>query len=238
MLGAFASAVSSALGQRSANKANERIAKENRAFQERMSSTSYQRAVRDMEAAGLNPGLMYSSGAGASTPGGATAQMSSETSGAVSSAQSAIRLRNEMKLQRQQISESEGREALNKAQEAKEEWQAHLAQAQARIQNRILHMYGHYDGDTWVPGPLEEKFHAETANAQQQARLTRFLADIREKESQFSDQSGTLPYWLRSLGTIFSPMLGGLGGAAVGTLLRRGSKPSRIPKSRRLTSGN
>ena len=56
----------------------------NRQFQERMSNTSYQRTVKDMKKAGLNPILAYTNG-GASTPGGSAGTISGATMGLASS---------------------------------------------------------------------------------------------------------------------------------------------------------
>lgn len=71
---AMADSLIQSKGQSDINQANITQAKEQTAFQERMSSTAYQRATEDMRQAGLNPMLAYGQG-GASAPQGAQGQL-------------------------------------------------------------------------------------------------------------------------------------------------------------------
>lgn len=89
IMGAIIGGGLSFLGTESTNSANAAQASLNRDFQATQSGTSYQRAVKDMEAAGLNPMLAYSQG-GATTPGGAQAVMQNSLSNAVGSGGSAL----------------------------------------------------------------------------------------------------------------------------------------------------
>lgn len=66
------SAAGSFFGGRETNEANYAMSQEQMAFQERMSSTAYQRAMEDMRKAGLNPILAGKVG-GASSPTGSMA---------------------------------------------------------------------------------------------------------------------------------------------------------------------
>lgn len=88
---ALISGIFGAKGARDANQANLQIAREQMDFQERMSNTSYQRAVQDLQAAGLNPMLAYSQG-GSSTPSGASTTFQNELGGAVASAMQGMQL--------------------------------------------------------------------------------------------------------------------------------------------------
>jgi len=110
-----------AFGQERTNAQNAQLAREQMDFQANMSGTSYQRAVADMMAAGLNPMLAYSQG-GASTPSGQTAVMQNALgAGATSGVQgyqlalNAAQNVADIELKREQAGAAGAQEDLNRA---------------------------------------------------------------------------------------------------------------------------
>ena len=83
-LGAIQQGIYNHIEQQAAMGYNSAEAAMNRAWQERMSNTSYQRAIEDMRKAGINPILAYTQG-GASTPSGAQGTIGSASMGMTSS---------------------------------------------------------------------------------------------------------------------------------------------------------
>lgn len=209
MLPAIIAAAATLAGGAMQNAANARAAQRQMDFQEEMSNTSYQRQVKDLEAAGINPMLVSKLG-GATTPPGAmpsfvnpAAMASQSFSAAQSSGAAAKQAETAERLSEPQIekinAEVSNIKAVtnNLASEEKRIWattymlnsQAELMQQQGVSQSTIR---DHFKA-------LITKLSAETTLLDNQAAVEASMNDMGRTVGQFSKTAELLIQLLRGV---------------------------------------
>lgn len=188
-LGSIASGVLAAGGVVATNRANRQQAREQMAFQERMSNTAVQRSAADYAAAGFNP--LNAVNNSASSPGGASATMGDALGSGISSARAS-------RLLQSQLAQSAKTLELTKAQAREANAKAKMAESDQSMQDTLNGAYlNALKGQPMAPSPLSQLANARIAREIGEANG---LALANQRTAQvLRHTEAQLPYMLRQM---------------------------------------
>jgi len=212
-IGGGLGAIGNYLGTVATNKANAQQAQIQNAFQLEMSNTAYQRAVADLQAAGLNPMLAYSQG-GASTPVGAKAEMQnalgSAATSAVSGYQAAAQAQTTIDQNKADIELKREQAAAAGSQEDKNRADMNLALVEAA--NKSAQLPGHKKFVDQVSSQIQQNNALSAASSANAARTIAMQPEAIAIGKTYRDNPNLKT--IEKSGEIFKDVGSGVGSAA------------------------
>ena len=204
-------------GNERTNKQNKALAREHRAWQERMSNTAHQRQVDDLRAAGLNPILSAKYG-GASTPSGGFATMTNSAKGLGELGRKLSRQKTELNQIKAQTKVANTQAGKNEADTDKARQDKRTGESIERVNNAQL---GVMAEQIVTNRALQDQYRASArasdANAASEEAALQFLEDNR------------IYRHLDKIGNIVAPITGAAAGVIGGRFLSRGNSAKNLP---------